>query len=228
MTLTISTLGTSVLSRQAERAVVTLDVSGSGRTQSNVSQEVNSTSNRLQSILQALAPKIGSGETDPDAASDTAVTHWSMSSLSTGSHIPWGRQKEEEGKCVYTARTSFEITFRDFSKLGQVVSDMAYLPHVSIRNITWRLTDTTKGQLGQLSRKEAVKDAIAKARDYADVLEKKHIRAVEVNDVDLGGSPGSTGALTLFGSSTQQNESLHFTPKSCEVQCSVKVQFEAE
>jgi uncharacterized protein YggE len=226
MALTISTLGTSVLSRQAERAVVALDVSSSGPTQSNVSQEVNSTSNRLQSILQALAPKIGSGETIPDAASDTAVTHWRMSSLSTGSYIPWDRQKEEERKCTYTARTSFEITFRDFSKLGQVVSDMANLPHVSIRNIAWRLTDTTKGQLGQLSRKEAVKDAIAKARDYGDVLEKKRIRAVEVNDVDLGGDPRSTG--TLFGSSMQQNESLHFTPQSCEVQCSVKVQFEAE
>jgi len=94
---------------------------------------------------------------------------------------------------------------------------MANLPHVSIRNIAWRLTNTTKGQLGQLSRKEAVKDAITKVRDYGDVLGKKRIQVVEVNDVDLAG-PGLTGASTgIFGSSMQQNESLHFTPQSYEV-----------
>jgi hypothetical protein len=231
MALTIHTLGASTFHQQ-ERAVIFLDVYSSGPTQSTVSQEVTSLSNELQSLLRELAPKTASG----DAAPTAAVTHWSMSSLGTGSHMPWDTHKQRQGERVFTAQTSFQIKFRDFSKLGEYASEVAGVPHVSVRRIDWRLTDQTKAHLGQLCRKKAVEDAVAKAADYADVLGRRNVRDVEVNDAGIGGvAPSPPGGYITravrpfeFGSSTHQEESLSFTPKNCEVQCSVKVRFEAE
>ncbi|RYP68249.1 hypothetical protein DL771_006751 [Monosporascus sp. 5C6A] len=239
MALRIHTLGTSVLSRTAELAVVALEVSDTGITQSSVLQEVTRTSNNLQSMLEALAPGTSSGADHPDTSTlippeGVAITRWSMSSLSTGSYIPWDSQRveEQQGKPVHTARTTFQITFCDFAKLGQVVSDLIKLPCVSVMSIDWRLTDATKQQMSKTSRKQAVENAVTKARDYADVLRKTHVEALEVNDIDPGGYPRPAAAYAsntnrLLASGAHQDGALHFTPQSCDVQCSVKVLFEA-
>ncbi|KAE8355895.1 hypothetical protein BDV28DRAFT_16738 [Aspergillus coremiiformis] len=226
MGLTIHTVGTSTLHRQAERAVITLDVSSDGNDQSTVSQDVTRTSSRLQSLLKAIAPKQESG----DPTTDAPVTFWTMSSISTGSYIPWDHDKEEHRARVYTARTNFEVKFRDFSKLGEFVSDVASDPFVSVRDIDWQLTDETKQQLGQENRKLAVWDALAKAKDYAGALNLSNPRPVEIDDVEGHASPApyayAKRGLARQGSGNE--EALNFVPESCEIQCSVKMRLEVE
>ncbi|BAE66501.1 hypothetical protein BDV35DRAFT_298830 [Aspergillus flavus] len=226
MGLTIHTVGTSTLHRQAERAVIYLDVSSDGSDQSTVSQDVTRTSNRLQSLLKEIAPKQDSGDPTPEAP----VTFWSMSSISTGSYLPWDHDKQEHRARVYTARTNFEVKFRDFSKLGEFVSDVAKDPLVSVRDVDWQLTDDTKQQLGQECRKLAVWDALAKAKDYAGALNMSNLRPVEIDDSEGHVSPGiyaSARRAPAFAESGGE-QALNFVPQSCEIECSVKMRLEVE
>ncbi|KAB8071862.1 hypothetical protein BDV29DRAFT_11496 [Aspergillus leporis] len=226
MGLTINTVGTSTLHRQAERAVITLDVSSEGNNQSTVSQDVTHTSNRLQSLLKETSPKQASGDATPQAP----VTFWSMSSISTGSYLPWDHDKQEHRARVYTARTNFEVKFRDFSKLGEFVSDVAKDPFVSVRDIDWRLTDETTKALGQECRKLAVWDALSKAKDYAGALDKSNLRPVEIDDVQGNSSPALFACARrapAYGESAGE-QALNFVPESCEIQCSVKMRLEVD
>ncbi|KAE8373952.1 hypothetical protein BDV26DRAFT_270905 [Aspergillus bertholletiae] len=226
MGLIVHTVGASTLHRQAERAVINLDVSSEGNNQSTVSQEVTRTSNRLQSLLKEIAPKQESGDPTPEAA----VTFWSMSSISTGSYLPWDHDKQEHRTRVYTARTSFEVKFQDFSKLGEFVSDVAKDPLVSVRDVDWQLTDDTKQQLGQECRKLAVLDALAKAKDYAGALNMSNLRPVEIDDSHGHASPSiyaSARMAPAFADSAGE-QALNFVPESCQIECSVKMRLEVE
>ncbi|PIG69420.1 hypothetical protein AARAC_005256 [Aspergillus arachidicola] len=216
MGLTIHTIGTSTLHRLAERAVIDLDISSDGSDQSTVSQDVTRTSNRLQSLLKEIAPKQDSGDPTPEAP--------------TGSYLPWDHDKQEHRARVYTARTNFEVKFRDFSKLGEFVSDVAKDPLVSVRDVDWQLTDDTKQQLGQECRKLAVWDALAKAKDYAGALNMSNLRPVEVDDSQGHASPGIYACARRAPAFAESGgeQALNFVPQSCQIECSVKMRLEAE
>lgn len=64
-------------------------------------------------------------------------------------------------------------TFRDFLILGQVTAALAKTEFVRIDDVSWILTDVTKKLLASESHKEAIKDAISKAEDFANVLGRK-------------------------------------------------------
>lgn len=238
MSLKIHTIGTSTLSRAAEEAVLTLEVYSSGPTQTGVSVEVTTISNLLQSELEAnSAGKSAADRADstPSPCTDeVSISHWSMSSLSTSSYIPWDAQKGEEKQekdRVYTARTTFEVTFSSFARLGQIVSNLTKMPHVSVVNIQWRLTTPTKAWMSKASRKLAIEDAVEKATDYAMALGRTTLGPLEVSDTDMGGGDHFATAyrsnIRHRKINDEEEESLHFTPQNCEVHCSVKVLFEA-
>lgn len=71
--------------------------------------------------------------------------------------------------------------FQDFAKLEEVLGTLFKMPHVEIDATEWRLTDATKASLSSELRKAAMRDAIAKAGDYAEVL-GRNVVAVEVLD----------------------------------------------
>lgn len=229
MTLRIEVQGTSTISRRPERAVVHLHVSSTGQSLERVMDDVTSTSNQLQHLLKSkLAPKASTGE--PEA--DSAVTHWTMSSLSTGSWYVYDHEGNPKER-TYSASTRFEMKFQDFAKLGVVATDLASMPHVTIQRIDWRLTDVTRAGFGSRSRKEAVEDAFAKARDYAEAVGLTEVTAVEIVDSQgpmVSGSPMfgrvHRGAVTRGGGAPR--EELSFEPENVDVVASVKVVFEAK
>ena len=59
--ITITAQGTSTLFRQAERAVVFVQVSSDGSSQERVSKEVASAANDVRGMLKKLAPKTEKG-----------------------------------------------------------------------------------------------------------------------------------------------------------------------
>ena len=112
------------------------------------------------------------------------------------------------------------------------------MPHVTIRNIQWRLTEETKASLGSQSRKDAVTDAVMKARDYAAVLGRGKPEAFEVAD---GAGPHTTtyqpmgqqqAGVGLHGGAhfalQQQGQMLDFQPESLQLVSSVTVKFLAD
>lgn len=227
MPLRIEVTGTSTISRRPERAIIHLHVSSTGPSLETVIDNVASTSNSLQTLVKSkLAPKDTSGS----PTSDAAVTHWSMSSLSTGSWYVYDNKGNPKER-TYSASTRFEIKFQDFAKLGVVITDLASMLHVTIQRIEWKLTDATRASLAGQSRKQAIEDAFAKAKDYAEAVGLKEVVATEIVDIQGPVVPGlfgrvQSGAVMRGGGPAR--EELSFEPENVDVLTTVKVVFEAK
>jgi uncharacterized protein len=250
--VTITAQGTSTIFRQAERAVVTVYVSSEGTSQEKVSKEVTLTANELRSMLKGLSPKTENGMSFPlvnlrdssrqislqrdvgEVTPDAPVTYWKNSTLSTSSYQP----TDDKGAKLdrqFIARTSFEIKVRDFERLGSLTTTLSTMPLVSIGQVEWRLTDATRASLASESRREAIKDAVIKARDYATILCRGKPEAVEVSDGN--GNFGSYGQGFRsrvavhgggHGNGQQEDEILDLEPESVQLDTTVTVKFLAE
>ncbi|MCJ1247500.1 hypothetical protein MMC30_004714 [Trapelia coarctata] len=225
--LEIKVTGSSTITRRAERCVLTLSVSSSGASQDIVSQEVKSTTNNIQDLFKQLAPTDEFGFLGGPAA----ITASSMTSLRTSSWIP----DDNNNARKYKADVRFEVIFKDFAKLGEVMGTLFTMAHVEIDDIEWRLTDATKAKLGSESRKAAIRDAKAKASDYAEVLGREVV-AVEIEDgwarYGGGGSNGSgpkfTTRMAHTASSANAGSGIALEPHDVELSASVQVKFVGE
>jgi len=222
--LRIDVQGCSTISKRAERAILYIHVTATGTDQKAVIQEVTKASNLIQNLLKSdLAPKDASGKPTADAA----VTQWTMAGLSTWSFTIFG----QEGERNQIAMTDFEVTFRDFSRLGSVVTDLASTPHVSIKRIDWSLTEATRRTYSSQSRKEAVEDAFAKARDYADATGFANVTAVDITDslapVPFRGPMLFKSTVTRGPGVAAAPQELSFEPEEIAMQSQIRVIFEA-
>ncbi|MCJ1326192.1 hypothetical protein MMC10_002856 [Thelotrema lepadinum] len=262
MPLTIHTIGTCTLTRHPELAILRLDIHSSGSSPGAVSQEVQDTSASIQSILQPLAPPTDSfttsatvaftspeatlpAETTPFSTSTSTcpdpkptsssypVTSYSTTSFTTSSHSDWNSGKKK--RKIYTASSTFSITFADFTVLGKVVADLSTIPNVSVRNIDWRLTLPTRAELEAEARKGALRDALVKAEEYAGVLGwskeawKGKGKVVDVNDAEQEMSGGVVGRMSGIKLASMEDHAggVQFVPRGMEVDAAVRVRFEA-
>lgn len=233
--LTINVTGESIISRHPERAVLHLAVKSDGLEQETVSKDVTTTSNDLHQLFKGLSPKNDKGYSNVDAP----VTTFSSTLLRTWSIVPTDDKNKPMAR-VHHATSSFEVIFRDFSKLSEIAGKLVAHPKVEIDSIDWRLTDATKKALGSESRKLAIRDAVHKANDYAEVIGQEVV-AVEVTD---GGSTSHGRARYmaaaapahrsrgLFGSASTEmvnasETALDLNPQQIEFTGSVHVKFEA-
>ncbi|KAA8642989.1 hypothetical protein EYZ11_009087 [Aspergillus tanneri] len=231
MSLTIHTVGTSTIYREAERAIVALHVASDGENQSEISQNVTKTSNQIQSLLRHISPQ--TADSDERTTPDAAIAFWSMSSLRTGSYRPWDSARNEHKERVYTAQTDFEIKFRNFDQLNQFATEVASDALVSVESVRWKLTDKARQEVGRECRKQAVGDAMAKAKDYASALDKENVVPVLIDDTEsfsssLYGIQCAPRAAAFGAHSGDDYQALSFVPDKCEVQCSVKMQFRVD
>ena len=238
--ITISTQGQSTIPRRAERAVVSVQVASDGESQEAVSKDVTTTSNHLRALLKDMALKTQSGKAAPDAA----ITHWTMTSLSTGSAVP----VDDKGNKLtrqFNATTRFEIKFQDFTQLGSFATTLSTMPHVSINKVDWRLTDATKDSLASRSRQDALRDAISKAKDYAEVVDKTDVKVDNISDGYMnvayssqrhqarrartaGGHGHGHGGFHGGPASMDTEGELSFEPEGVELTSNVTVKFIAE
>jgi uncharacterized protein YggE len=229
----INTSGSATISRPPERAVVSVHISANGTKQKEVTAGVTQTAQKLQTDLNQLAPKDAKGA----AAENAPITHWSMSSISSGSYFVYiQKDGNTEKEIQYTTSTSLQIRFADFEKLAQAVPNLANIPFTSIRSISWQLTDKTKASLVSEVRKAAVEDAFSKARDFASAAGKEHVIPVEISSDIQAQGPRPIPGGGLFGGPptrsanalTQNNEdALKFVPEDVNMNCQVQVKFEA-
>jgi len=224
--LKLSVSGNATLYRRAERAVVSIKVHSEGPSQEAVSKEVTARSNELRTTLKTMALKDPSG----DAAADASISHWSMKTLSTGSHLP----QDRDGKKLpreYTASTTFSVRFKDFAELGSFASMISRMENVSVQQVSWELTDATKASLGSKSRIEAIKNAMQQANDYSQALGRGEVIATEVigghGGVNYGQNYASHGHGGYYGggSGAAGAEELNFEPENVSYVCNVTVKY---
>jgi uncharacterized protein len=170
------------------------------------------------------------GEATPGAP----VTYWKNSTISTRSYQPTDDKGTKLDR-LFSAQTRFEIKFRDFERLGSLATTLSTMPLVSIGRVEWRLTDATKASLASEGRREAIKDAIVKARDYAAVLGRGRPEVVEVSDgggtfgiYGRGIGSGAAFRCRVKGSGQQVGEILDFEPDSVQLNTAVTIKFLAD
>lgn len=229
--LTITVSGESVTNHHPERGILKVAVRADGPQQEVVSKEVTSTSNQLHQLFKELSPKTESGY----ATVDAPVTTFSSTVLKTWSRVPTD-DKDRPLPRVHHATSSFQAIFRNFAKMSEVVGKLVAYPKVEIDSIDWQLTDGTVKALGSESRKQAIRDAIQKAEDYAWVL-KREVVVVEITDDGYGSYArtqqtarvhASRRRVNTGGDDDEDNDNiLDLTPQQIQFTCSVHVKFEA-
>lgn len=216
--ITINVTGSSTIHQPPEQAVLFFHVQSEGSSSDTVSKEVTATSNQLQQTFKELKS---------DSLAPAPVAAFSTSSLRSWSERPRDRDGNP-GERVHYAQLRSEATFREFKKLSEVAGRLAAYPNVAISNIDWRLTDETKQELGSKTRKLAMKDAIQKASDYAEVIGRE-VNPVEITDME---SPGlhSPRYLTAMAACPMEDEreELDLTPQDVELTSSIQVNFRGE
>lgn len=230
--LSISVTGRSTIELDPQRCVLHVAVKSDGPDHDTVSKEVTTTSNQLNQYFKTLSPKPEAGTT----AVDAPVTTFSSTHVRTGSRIPYDDNNKPLDR-VYYASSSFQATFRDFSKMNEVMGKLVAIPKVEIGSIDWRLTPETQKSLGSQLRREAMHDAINKAKDYAEVIGREVV-ATKIEDGEYGGNFGqvttrSMGRMhhqyhcAVRAVDDQDTEPLDLTPRRIQNTGSVNVCFEA-
>lgn len=242
--LKIRVNGESSISRLAEQGVLRLTVTSEGPVLATVSKEVVSRSNKLSELFKTLSPKAYDGS----ATDNAAVTQFASTFLRTRSYTPRDKNNMSLPK-VYQASMTLRVVFRDINKLSQVVGQLVTYSNVEINSIDWSLSDATQNALCSQMRREAVRDAVNKANDYAGEVGRE-VYPVEIMDngtTAVAATQHAEGALFsatplfgaatrggggLFGSSAPNNppelsETLDLSAPDVQVTVSVSVDFQS-
>ncbi|KAK3679594.1 hypothetical protein LTR37_021380 [Vermiconidia calcicola] len=249
----INVTGQAEIPHEAERALINVVVASSGNNKAAVSEEVLTTARHVETILKDLAPSDDSAE----AKQASPLAHWSKTSFSATSHVPWNHKDSVAMPRQYKGSINFDIRFKDSKALGNFGARLSSLTHVEVTNIRWILTKVTEKSYRSRLRKEAAKDALQKAQDYCEVMNCTNVQPVELDE----GYSSTYAAMgqermaqqqqaqmqvqwqqqghlrsfdnddlqpTGFASDTRDESPLEFRPEEVKMSMSVTVKFHAE
>ncbi|PGG96816.1 hypothetical protein GX51_07641 [Blastomyces parvus] len=223
-TLEINVSGQCQLRRIAERAYLSVRVSAESPNQEEAAQNATKALNALHAQFRELSPKAANGVATPDAP----ITVLDIGSITTSSRIPTDRDDKPTGPRQFSASANLSATFRDFTKLSQIASQLLMMPFVEVRAINWRLTDATRAELAREARKKALMDAIEKANDFAQVVTRE-VHPVEINDHgESTFPPGQPHIRTMMARAADPDTSGHvldLEPQEITVSASLMAKF---
>jgi hypothetical protein len=237
---TIELEGQAEIPHHAERALIHVSASSTGLNKAAVSDEVLTTAKHIENLLRDLAPV-----DDTPAAKDAAsLAHWSKTSLSSTSWLPWDHRANKHKAREYNACIKFDIRFKKFKELGEFGARLSALEHCEVTDIDWILTAATEKSYRAQLRRAAAHDAMQKAQDYCDVLGCTNVRPVKLEETqgahrisaldrrNMGVSYQPMQVAPGYGPQSaveQRNEStLEFRPQEVRMKMSVCVKFCAE
>ncbi|KAF2825400.1 hypothetical protein CC86DRAFT_42922 [Ophiobolus disseminans] len=171
----INVTGTGSATRRAERATLVLQVhSRTCPTSDDASAALTTFINKLTESIGPYCPDdAGTGRIKGDAA----ISHYSIDIRDTNNHRE--RQSEPSSFMIskastyatsYSGRADLDIDFADFKLLNTLATQFSTTENVSIQRVIWHLTEATLASVESLARKEAAKNALQRARDYAEVF----------------------------------------------------------
>lgn len=191
----INVTGIGSATRRAERGTLVLQV------QSRTFPTTEEASAALTLFTNKLTETIG--PYCPDDASigrnkgDAAISHYYIDVRDTSNHRE--RQSEPSSFMIskastyatsYSARADLYIDFADFNLLYTLATQFSTAENVRIQHVTWHLTEATLASVERNARKEAAKNALQRARDYAEVFADlstegaaQKVKAVNVTEV---------------------------------------------
>lgn len=225
--------GKAEISHPAERAIIAINVQSEGLNKASVSDEVITTVRHLESILKPLAADNDSAE----AKAAAPLAHWSKTSLSSTSWVPYNNKSDDILPRQYRATVNFDIRFQDFKALGAFGTKVSSLSHMEVQNVEWVLTEKTEKSFQSSLRKQAAESALRKAQDYCDAFGCVNLRPIELTDGDVTddsgmaygrAAPGMMRAAGAGGGDDMRDEDLEFDPQEVKVNMEVTVKFHAD
>lgn len=246
---TLTTHGHHTIPHPAERALLTITITSTGPNKPSVADDVATTAAHLETLLRELSPP--AENPTPESKATAPLAHWSKTGLSATSHVPHTPpHRNKQGDLVhpspqprqYTSKLTFDIRFQHFAALGAFGTRVAALPCAEISAIDWILTAPTRERHESALRRAATADALAKARDYCDVLCCGDLRPVELTEGDVTTSSGAwnlraqgampqmqcaPGMMQGGGGNARDESPLEFTPREVRMGMGVTVKWHA-
>ncbi|OJD18629.1 hypothetical protein ACJ73_08703 [Blastomyces percursus] len=226
--LEINVFGECQLNRIAERAHLSVRVSAESSSKEEAAQNVTAAVNALHAQFRELSPN-GMDCAPAPLDADAPITAFDIGSITTSSRVPTDRDDKPTGPRQFSAFANLSATFRDFAKLGEIASQVFVMPFVEVRSISWRLRDMMAEKLAKEARKGALMDAIGKASDFAQTVNRE-VFPVEIND--QGGSTSPSGPLLMARAMTARvddpgssGHALDLEPQEITVRASIMVKF---
>ncbi|KAK2731461.1 hypothetical protein FQN55_004677 [Onygenales sp. PD_40] len=224
--LTIAVIGRSTIIKPPERAVIRVSIETASNDQTEASTTATKTAHLIQSKLnEHTTTNTAYTQRANEITSDSAITHWSMSSISTHSYTP-----DDSPIPTHEARASFSIKFRDFDTLALLSAELAVIPYVNVGAVEWMLTDATVSSLAAENRVNAARNARERALDYARAFGYESVVPVEVKD-SASGLPYTRTASTMRKKQAMAEQlrraKLAFYPEEIEMTSTVDVKFQA-
>lgn len=162
------------------------------------------------------------------------VTWWATRHVSTWARRPWHKDGVQL-PLVHHARVGIEVKFRDFAALARWVgAHVEGTAGFSLEGVAWALTEARKQELSREVRARAVRDAAARAQEYADALGLGPVRPVALADAGMLGnglhpSGSAEGAYlrTQAADDVGGSGELALSPEDIEVSATVDARFVA-
>lgn len=200
---TVTVLGEGQAEGPPELATVSAVLHASGRTSAEVTRALADLAHQVEAALPDLS--FDSVRTDPFSVS------------------PVFDRRSGVKITGYTGRYSTRLTLADFFGLSDLVVALAGLPGAQVDGPSWSLRRDSP--LHREARVDAVRAAVARARDYADALGATLGDLLELSDTDggMGGTPRMF-AMAARGGAPDLPE-LDLEPQPQTVTANVTVRF---
>jgi uncharacterized protein YggE len=122
---------------------------------------------------------------------------------------------------AYNGSVTTTVTVTDFEGLGELFLSLAALDQVSVSGPWWQLKPGSRA--GAAVRKDAIDDALARAREYAEAVGARVDRLIEIADEGAGGGAHPMMMRGAAFKSADDAPALELDPQPQTVQASVIV-----
>ncbi len=204
----------------AERATLSLSVHLEGDSRAEVFAATNDSAETIRDRI--------TGAFDQAAG---PITWWSSDNVQVWSEKPFNQDGRQLSP-VYHSRVGFSVKFSDFVHLARFVEDVAAVAGVTVDQIDWALTETSKSAVITEVRSRAVTDAVAKASVYAQSIGLGHLRAIALADEgmlnDRSGGTSSSQSMHLMrvgSTASSSGPELSLKPEDIEIEAVVDARF---
>lgn len=155
----------------------------------------------------------------------SGLVSWTSSRAQVWTDRPWGPDGARLSP-VHHASLELRAVFDDADALSSWIDEVTTDPAVQLDGIEWRLRDATALEARDRAAREAVQDALARARSYAASLGLHHVTAVAVADAGLLSSEPAPAGPTMMRSAAADT-AIAVRPDEVVVAVGVEARFSA-
>jgi hypothetical protein len=175
--LKINVTGSGTATRLAERATLVVQVQSQPKL--TVQDASAALPPSISKLIETIAPYCPQDEKTGQKKEVASISHYFVDIRDVSNHRD--RQSDTSSSFMsvssksivtntYCAKADIYIVFIDFVALAYMASHLSAMDNVSVQRVTWSLSEAAKDEVAGIARKAAAKNALQRARDYAEVF----------------------------------------------------------